>query len=320
MNLDDVVNLGTWRLALRRWYLLVLALAVSFLLAMATCALVPKEYHVTATVIGTRYQSDITPSNQSPSFSASALLGGSANDLPVITDFRLYAQLLTSPELGTRIIDDPVVHRIFPKWWNKDHWAAPETFLQHTKNVVFPLLGLRPWSAPDGFTVARYLEKHVTVVTAKDAKMLSLSTWNTDPEVGKELLELVSLRADSMVKQMAQKRFQAKVAFLQSAMSAANVEETRAALGRALAKAETDEIYSFSTLPFAAEFVARPDSPKEPQFPDPAYVTGGFMGFGGFMFVIYIAWLKNRQIAVAKSTPGGSHIEARTGERRSSGS
>jgi lipopolysaccharide export LptBFGC system permease protein LptF len=70
-----------------------------------------------------------------------------------------------------------------------------------------------------------------------------------------------------MVKEMAQKRFQAKVSFLEKALASTNVEETRTALGQALAKAETDKVYSESTLPFAAEFLAPPASPLQPQFP-----------------------------------------------------
>ena len=82
---------------------------------MLAYALIPPYYHVTATVIGTRYQNDITPSNQSMTISATALLGGTQNDAPPITDFRLYTQLLTSPELGASIVDDPLIHRVFSR-------------------------------------------------------------------------------------------------------------------------------------------------------------------------------------------------------------
>jgi hypothetical protein len=320
MNLDDILDLGTWRLALSRWHVLVLTLATSFLLAVATYALLPQKYHVTATVIGTRYQNDITPSNQSAAFSAAALLGGTANDLPAITDFRLYMQLLISPELGASLIDDPIAHRIFRKSWNKDHWAPPDTLMQYAANIFFPLIGQRPWSAPDGFTMARYLENHVSIAAAKDAKIIIISTWDIDREFGKELLAVVSSRADSFVKHMAQKRFQAKVAFLQNALSTANVQETRTALGTALAKAETDEIYSFSDLPFAAEFVAPPDSPWEPQFPKLINVVAIFMGLSIFMFFIYILLLKKRKMTIYKSASTRSNIEIRTGVQNSSAS
>jgi hypothetical protein len=296
MNFDDILNPGTLTLVVRRWHILVLTLAASFLLAMLAYALIPQSYYITATVVGTRYQSDITPSNQSITFSASALLGGTANDLPAITDFRLYQQLLTSPDLGSSIIDDPIVHRIFWKSWHKDHWAPPDTLIQHGKNILYSLMGRSPWSEPDGFTVAAYLESHIKIVSGKDAKILTLSSWNRDPELAKELLQLVSSRADGMVKVLAQKRFTAKVAFLQKALSGADVQETRTAMGQTLAKAETDEIYSFSDLPFAAEFVELPDSPRRPQFPTFEMLSGIFIGLGVIGFSLYIVWIKRRVV------------------------
>ncbi len=295
MNFDDILNRATLTLVVRRWHILVLTLAASFLLAMLAYALMPQTYQITATVVGTRYQNDITPSNQSISFSASALLGGTANDLPAITDFRLYQEMLTSADLGASIVDDPVMHRIFRKSWHKDHWAPPDTLMQHAKNILYSLMGRSAWSEPDGFTVAAYLKGNVKIVSGKDAKILNLSTWNREPELAKELLRLVSARADSMVKLLAQKRFKAKVAFLQKALSEADVQETRTALGQTLAKAETDEIYSFSDLPFAAEFVELPDTPRRPQFPTFGLLLGIFIGLGVIGFSLYIVWLKHRR-------------------------
>jgi hypothetical protein len=295
MNFDDILNPATMTLVVRRWHILVLTLVASFLLAMVAFALITQTYHITATVVGTRYQSDITPSNQQMSFSASALLGGTANDLPPITDFRLYQQLLTSPEVGASIINEPVMHQVFSKSWHQDHWAPPDTSIQHIKNIFYSLMGRSSWSEPDGFTVAAYLTSNITVVGGKDAKVLTLSTWNRDPELGKELLRLVNSRADGMVKLLAQKRFKAKVAFLEKALSGADVQETRTALGQALAKAETDEIYSFSDLPFAAEFVQLPDTPRRPQFPTFALVSGAFVAFGVIAFSFYIVWIKRKE-------------------------
>lgn len=295
MNFDEILNSGTWTLALRRWYVLMLILVATSLLAIIAYALIPQKYHVMATVVGTRYQNDITPSNQSLTLSASALLGGTANDLPPITDFRLYTQLLTSPELGASILNDPIIHRVFWRSWDKDHWVPPDTLIQHLRNTFFSLMGQSPWSPPDGFTVAAYLDDHISIVPGKDAKILTLSTWTADPELGKALLQLVSTRADSMVKLMAQKRFQAKVAFLQKALSQADVQETRTALGQTLAKAETDQIYSFSDLPFAAEFVEPPNSSRRPQFPKLALIFAISSGLGIISFLIYVVWLKQRQ-------------------------
>jgi uncharacterized protein involved in exopolysaccharide biosynthesis len=295
MNFDEILDSGTWKLALQRWYVLVLVLAVTSILAIIAYALIPQKYHVSATVVGTRYQNDITPSNQSMTLSASALLGGTANDLPPVTDFRLYTQLLTSPELGASILDDPIIHRIFWRSWHKDHWAPPDTLIQHLRNAFFSLLGRSAWSAPDGFTVAAYLDDEISIVTGKDAKILTLSTWTSDPELGKSLLQLISIRADSIVKLMAQKRFKAKVAFLEKALSQADVQETRIALGQTLAKAETDQIYSFSDLPFAAEFVESPNSSRRPQFPKLALIFGISTGLGVISFLIYVVWLKQRK-------------------------
>jgi uncharacterized protein involved in exopolysaccharide biosynthesis len=289
----------------------VLALAASLLLAMLAYALIPPYYRVTATVIGTRYQNDITPSNQTMTLSATALLGGTQNDAPPITDFILYTRLLTSPVLGSSIIDDPLIHRIFSGSWDKDHWVPPDTPLQHARSFFFSLMGRTAWSAPDGYTVAAYLDDHLTIVSGKDSKILTISTWNRDPELAKALIRLVSDRADDMVKLLAQKRFTAKVDFLRKALAQADVEETRTALGEKLAKAETDRIYSFSDLPFAAEFIEPPGGPKRPQFPKFALLFGVLAGLAAIGFLIYIVWLKNAGIAVKRKK--GAAIEPREG-------
>ena len=144
--------------------------------------------------------------------------------------------------------------------------------------------------------MAAYLDDHLTIVSGKDSKILTISNWNRDPELGKALVRLVSARADEMVKLLAQKRFTAKVGFLKKALSQADVEETRLALGEKLAKAETDEIFSFSDLPFAAEFVESPDGPKRPQFPKFAMLSGIFAGLAVVVFMIYVVWIKQASV------------------------
>jgi uncharacterized protein involved in exopolysaccharide biosynthesis len=267
MNIDDILSTNTAKVAVRRWRQFLGVMVAVLFIGAVTYTQLPRKYLITAEVIGTRYESDITPNNQSPGFSAAALLGGNSNDLPNINDFKLYTQLLTSTELGAAILNDPVMHAVLKRMWRKDHWQQPDTWLSRLSAFMNELAGQKAWVPPDGFTIARYLASNITIVPNKDAKLVTISTWNEDPELGKALLTLVSSRADDMVKEMAQKRFQAKVSFLEKALASTNVEETRTALGQALAKAETDKVYSESTLPFAAEFLAPPASPLQPQFP-----------------------------------------------------
>lgn len=297
MNLDEIIDAGTWKTAVRRWPIFILTLLASLVCTIVACAVVTHKYHVVATVIGTRYQNDITPSNQTSSFSAAAILGTGSNDLPTITDFKLYTQLLISPELGAVIVEDPVIHRLFWRQWDKDHWVPPNTIAQHFANVFLPLMGRKAWQPPDGFTVSRYLSSHIALTVGKDAKIATIGTWNADPVLAKDLIVLLNTRADGMVKSMAQKRFKAKVEFLEKALGTAAVQETRTALGTALAKAETDEIYSYSDLPFAAEFVAPPDCPREPGFPD-FLITLEIFTFAGFSaFLTYVVVLKRKAAA-----------------------
>lgn len=292
MNIDDIISAETAKLAFRRWKTFLLLMLVAALLGILTYCMLPRQYFITAEVIGTRYESDITPNNQSTAFSAAALLGGSTNDLPNINDFKLYMQLLTSPELGATIVDDPVMHTTFKGMWHKDHWQEPNTLTQHFVNFLSKLTGHKGWTPPDGFTVARFLSKNIAIVTNKDAKLITINTWNQDPELGKNLITLLSNRADDMVKDMAQKRFAAKVDFLEQALAATNVEETRTALGQALAKAETDRIYSQSNLPFAAEFLAPPATPAQPQFPQFSLTLWIFAGIGLLIFVFDVFSVK----------------------------
>jgi hypothetical protein len=294
MNINELISPETFRIGLRRWYVLLILLTIACVLALLTYAVLPRKYFVTATVIGTRYESDITPNNQSSAFSAAALLGGSTNDLPNINDFRLYSQLLVSPELGATIIDDPIVHRIFKRQWQKDHWAAPDTLSHRIKQFFAGLVGREAWSPPDGFSVARYMTSELKLTPGKDAKLLTIGIWNEDPEFAKAIINLLNSRADGMVKGMAQKRFDAKVAFLEQAISAANVEETRLALGQALAKAETDRVYSLSNLPFAAEFLAPPDAPNSPQFPDLGTVLSLYFAGGVVIFLFDLFHIKQK--------------------------
>jgi hypothetical protein len=289
------------KLALQRWRRLVLFLGVSFVLGGIAYILLPREYHIEADVIGTRYESDITPNNQSNTFSAAALLGGSSNDLPNINDFKLFTQLLISPELGAAILNDPVMHAIYKELWDKDHWQAPDNFVQRIESHLNKWLGLREWTPPDGFTVAKYLGAHVSITANKDAKLITISTWTRDPELGKALITLMCNRADDLVKQMAKERFAAKVNFLEKAMAESNVEETRKALGQALAKAETDNIFSQSDLPFAAEFLAPPSGPTRPQFPRLGITLSIAGGLGFAVFLVDLSQYRRAKISLLRS-------------------
>ena len=302
MNLDEIMSADTAKLAFQRWRSLLLIVGCSLILGLIAYAILPRQYYITADVIGTRYESDITPNNQSTGFSAAALLGANPNDLPNVNDFKLYTQLLTSPELGAAIVDDPIMHRIFKELWDKDHWQQPDTLSEHVSSFFARLAGHPEWSPPDGFTVARYLTKHLAIVANKDAKLITINTWSRDPELGKALIDLVCTQADKMVKQMAQLRFAAKVKFLEKAMSEANVDETRKALGQALAKAETDDIYSQSDLPFAAEYLAPPAGPTRPQFPQLGITLWISAGLGLLVFLFDLISFKRSGVSLFQLT------------------
>jgi uncharacterized protein involved in exopolysaccharide biosynthesis len=301
MNIDEILSADTAKLALQRWRTFLVVMGLSLSIGVVTYLLLPRKYSITADIIGTRYENDITPNNQTNAFSAAALLGGNTNDLPNINDFKLYTQLLTSPELGATVVDNPVMHTIFKNMWHNDHWEQPDTPLSHLMGFISKLAGQKPWVPPDGFTVARYVKANMTIVANKDAKLLTLNTWNSDPDVGKAFITLISGRADDMVKEMAQKRFEAKVQFLENALASANVEETRMALGQALAKAETDKIYSESTLPFAAEFLAPPATPARPQFPQFSITMWIFAGLGVVAYVFDLFFVMRTGQSLKKS-------------------
>jgi uncharacterized protein involved in exopolysaccharide biosynthesis len=319
MNFDEMLSAETAMLALKRWPSFLLIVGLALTLGVITYIFLPREYNITAEVIGTRYESDITPNNQSNSFSAAALLGGSQNDLPNINDFKLFTQLLTSPELGATLVDDPLIHRIYKELWVKDHWQRPDTAKQHVTNYFNKWLGLKEWAPPDGFAIARYLSTHVSIVANKDAKLITISTWTQDPELGKALITLICSRADQMVKQMAKERFAAKVTFLQTAIAESNVEETRKALAQALAKAETDDIYSQSNLPFAAEFLAPPAGPTMPQFPRFSTTLLISGGLGVLIFLFNLSRFSRTKIAVLDSRSDSIATVPRSSTSRDSG-
>lgn len=315
MNIDQIVSSDTLRLVLRRWHIFASLIAVSLILAIVTYTLLPRRYLVTATVIGTRYESDVTPNAHSAGFSAAALLGVTPNDLPTITDFGLYMHLMLSPELGASILNDPVMHRVFRKYWHNDHWEAPDTLYQNTVNAVFGLMGRKGWTPPDGFTVSGYLERNLSIVPAKDAKLLTIGIWTSDPKLGADIISLLNSRADTFVREMAQKRFQAKVDFLQKAISTASVQEARTVLGTALARAETDKIFSFSDLPFAAEFLTLPNYPSRPQSPNFRIVCGIFVACGALIFFLDVLLIQQTGTSIFSWNLGrvkGTQVSAET--------
>jgi hypothetical protein len=97
-------------------------------------------------------------------------------------------------------------------------------------------------------------------------------------------------------------RFAAKVKFLEKAMSEANVDETRKALGQALAKAETDDIYSQSDLPFAAEYLAPPAGPTRPQFPQLGITLWISAGLGLLVFLFDLISFKRSGVSLFQLT------------------
>ena len=291
MNFNDVLDAALLRAFLARWRLLLVIEFAFLILTLVLFTLLPRQYMVTATVIGTRYSGDVTPSSAPATFTASALLGRSVNNLPAVTDFNLFAQFLSSRELGSTLTQDPILGDIFPIARDgSGAWRPLGTPGQRVKGFLNAMAERPEWTAPDGFAISSQLGKVLSIVPDKDTQMLTLTYVGTKPEVGVRLISLVQRRADILVKQMAQVRLRDKVAFLQKQIAATSVQETRMVLANTLAKAETDRLYSFSNLPFAAEFLAPPAAASDPVSPSFLSTVGIGLILGLAFFTLYVLY------------------------------
>lgn len=290
MNLAEALNDDLLRAFVARWRLLLVIQGAFMILALVLFVVLPRQYKVTATVMGTRFSGDVTPSSSYATFTASSLLSRSTNSLPAVTDFNLFSQLLTSPELGSSLVDDSILESFFPMDRRDGVWVARGTLGQTVMGALNSAAGQPAWRAPDGFAISALLERVLKIDPDKDTQMLTITYVGKDPAVGKRIISLVQGRADLIVKRMAQARLRQKVTFLQKEIAETSVQETRMVLANTLAKAQTDRVLSFTSLPFAAEFLSPPaaaDKPDSPGF----FSTLGICTILGFVvFFLYLLY------------------------------
>src|SRR5258708_26913680 len=90
---------------------------------------------------------------------------------------------------------------------------------------------------------------------------------------------------------MAQRGVEDEGRVVQSELNETIVTETRTVLGNTLAKAQTDKLYSFSNLPFAAEFLMPPIEDRAPTSPNLLFLALTFCVVGATIFFFTLLWL-----------------------------
>ena len=269
------------RIAAASWYIIALALAAVFVVAVAY--LHAAKYKYTAELKVTPvYQAQQLPSGLS---GLASLTGLNLPGDKTITPIALYTEALKSRDVAEEVArSKPLMRHIFADDWDSaaGRWHRPEgvgiTLIANIKAV----LGLpsENWAPPDGADLQRYVGKNVTVFESPRTNITSITVNDVDPTTARQILLALHRAADQHLRSRALVRSTQYIAYLERKLATVTNVEYRQALVEALSQQERLRMMASSSTPYSAEPLGEITSSRRPTTPDPVVILGAALIFG----------------------------------------
>lgn len=263
-SLDEPARMGfsigqTFIRPLRDRWILVLAIpAVLMLLVILAQALATPKYTVSAVITATRQDSDGLSRQLGQLGGFAALAGASLGTSEKVTPFEKFQFLLTSERLAAFHVDRrSMLPLVFSVSWDArtQQWQRPSGLGQTVRDLVYPMFGLNPWSAPDYRTLARRYAQNLTIRGISDTGLVEIAYEDSDPERARLVLEAMFEDANTLLREEAKAQAETKATYLRTQLGQAEIIEYRVNLANLLAREEQILMLTSTSGPFAAELV-----------------------------------------------------------------
>jgi uncharacterized protein involved in exopolysaccharide biosynthesis len=208
-----------------------------------------------------------------------------------LSDFSREIQLLTSPEIAARLLKD------------KDLQLDQNLLHQHgmmhgVKWLLWHLAGQSLQSDEDATSLSALLTSEVHVDTIGRSAMRKITFRHPNREFAVGLLNALYRASDAQLKEQAQTRTTAEIAYLRVALDHVTLADQRKAFVDLLAEQEQTQLLIAIDLPFAADRIQAATAPLNPDWPPVglvllfAFLLGAFAGFSVLYALAIREWQK----------------------------
>ena len=255
---------------LRRWYLIVAAVAISIILVAGWSQLSSPSYVTSMTVTAPQTSaSGLSGAMGALSGTASALglsVGGGQ-----ASQFDSYIALLQSESVSEKLMDDPhIMAELFKKSIDPVTGQWKETSTRHLKDAIFAAFNVHRASKPTLDDVHLLVNEMLVInVAPLNRNMATVSCTSSDPVTCRDLLLAVDHAAQDQLDSLATASARRMTAYLENVLS--NVKEValQQALTTAMANSEVQE-QLMGVGQQRALVLDPPKIPAVPAYPKPA--------------------------------------------------
>lgn len=207
-----------------------------------------------------------------------------------LSDFSRVVQLLTSPEIAARLLEDKELDL-----------AAHLKQDSGIKSFLWRLAGQKLNTTQDASSVSAMLARDVRIDTIGRSAMRKVTFRHADRIFAEQLLNALYKASDAHLRAQAETRTTAEIAYLQIALQRVTLTDQKKVLLDLLASQERTRLLIVVDLPFAADQIQKAVAPLNPDWPPVglvlffAILCGLFAGFSLVYAMAVHQWVSRQQ-------------------------
>jgi len=273
----------------RRWYVIVVCAGLGFAAALAYMNVTPGVYTATAAIVPNPLLAEFRGGGPGPTIVS---LGHKDNTLST------FDYLLSSPRLGTALLDSPETIRLFyPGEYDVKtrQWIPPRGAIPAVKRALRRVAGLEPWVPPDAVAVADKLGGGLHIVPDAGSEIITLSTTALSPGDAERKLHWLLATADGLSKQDERRRIDDDIAFLTDQLTSVRLQEHRDQLTARLSVAVRKQMMLATSSPYNFLTITPVQAGNLPSAPRLGKVLEAGIGIGILVGLLTIAFWRPRR-------------------------
>lgn len=219
-------------------------------------------------------------------------------DLPsneVVTPFRQFTEIMTSPVVAERLAKKyDIMPTIFAGRWS---WSPTEKVWTRQRGLLSPVtgwarefFGLPPRPPPSVGQLADYLHEKISMSEIELTGMQRIMFRHKDPVFAVQMLAALHKEADGVIREESEMRTSRQIAYIERKLQTTTAADHRRSLVQLLLDQEKQMMMIQVNLPFAARIIEPPIASSAPTSPKPKLFLAGAIVLGA-MLGIFIVFL-----------------------------
>ena len=210
-----------------------------------------------------------------------------------LSDFSRSVQLLTSAEIAKRLLQNDQLQL-------KQNLMSSHGLMHKLKSLLWRLAGQSLQPDDDATALAGTLTQRVHIDTIGRSAMRKITFRHPNRDFTIQLLNALYKASDAQLRESAQVRTTAEIAYLRVALDHVTLADQRKALLDLLVEQEQTQLLIAVDLPFAADRIQSATAPTNPDWPPVglvlffAFCLGAFTGFSILYAAAFHEWKRKQ--------------------------